>query len=126
VLLVLADRLSMDEVLQEARRGARDALTGLITAAHQEGSLRPDVTGGDIVLLVVRVTPPLPGLFPAEDNRRLGHRHLELILDGMLRFVSNENLPGPATSFDDVLPLGPSPGNRVNTDEIPTNETDHW
>jgi AcrR family transcriptional regulator len=125
VLLVLADRLSMDKMLLEARRRAGEALTALINAAHQEGSLRPDVTGGDIVLLAVRVTPPLlPGTIPSDDNR-LGHRHLELILDGLLRFVSNENLPGPATSFDDVLPLGPSSDNAVNIDEIPPTETDH-
>jgi hypothetical protein len=58
------------------------------------------VTTGDIGLLINRFTPPLPGVLSAEDNRRLSHRHLELVLDGLLGFMSEEQLPGPAISFE--------------------------
>jgi AcrR family transcriptional regulator len=116
VLLALTGRLDADEELLEARRRSRAAHNALITAAHQEGSLRPDVTAGDIAMLAVRFVQPLPGSFSPEDNNLLGHRHLEVILDGLLRFVSNENLPGPAFSFDDILQLGPD--NGAITDQV--------
>lgn len=126
IILALAGRFAPDDELLEARRRSRRAQNALITAAHQEGSLRPDVTAGDISLLAIRVTPPLPGMFSIEDNHRLSHRHLEVILDGLLRFVSNENLPGPAFSFDDTLQLGPGPDNGVITDENPSDEPGRW
>jgi AcrR family transcriptional regulator len=119
VLMALAGRLAKDDELLEARRRSREAHNALVNAAHREGSLRPDVTTGDVAMLFIRFTPPLPGTLSQEDNRRLSHRHLELAMDGLLRFVSNENLPGPAFSFDDILQLGPGPDNGVIPDEIP-------
>jgi hypothetical protein len=38
-------------------------------------SLRPEVASGDIGMLLVRLTRPLPGPIPPEVNRRLAHRH---------------------------------------------------
>lgn len=107
VMPVLASRLAMDEELQEARRATREAQTELAEAAHREGSLRPDVTAGDIGLLIMRLTPPLPSTMPPEDNHRLSHRHLELVLDGLLRLFHDDRLPGPAMSFTDLLRLQP-------------------
>jgi AcrR family transcriptional regulator len=126
VLLALAGRLATDDDLLDARRQSRKAHNALITAAHQEGSLRPDVTAGDIALLGVRVTPPLSAMFSTEDNHRLSHRQLEVILDGLLRFASNENLPGPAFSFDDILQLGPGPDNGAITNDIHAGEPGRW
>jgi AcrR family transcriptional regulator len=128
VLAVLADRLPMDEELLEARRLAREAQDELAKAAHREGSLRPDVTAGDISLLITRFTPPLPGRIHPEDNYRLSHRHLELLLDGLLRFLSQENLPGPAFSFDELTSLRPGPGEGYAgiTTEIRRNERARW
>jgi AcrR family transcriptional regulator len=110
VMPVLAERITMDDELMEARRRTRDAQDALSRAAHEEGSLRPDVTSGDISLLVIRLTPPLPGTLDPEDNHRLSHRHLELFLDGLLRFLSHETLPGPAMSFEELTKIIPSPG----------------
>jgi AcrR family transcriptional regulator len=109
VMPVLVDRLEMDDELLEARRVSREAHDALARAAHEEGSLRRDVTAGDIGLLIVRFTPPLQGLLSAEDNRRLSHRHLELMLDGLLRFLSHEQLPGPAMSFEELMAMEARP-----------------
>lgn len=103
--VLLADRVTMDEELLEARRLTKEAQEALTRAAHQEGSLRPDVTSGDISLLIIRLTPPLPGTLAPEDNHQLSHRHLELFLDGLLRFLSHEKLPGPALSFEELTKI---------------------
>ncbi|WP_233160875.1 SbtR family transcriptional regulator [Actinophytocola xanthii] len=124
VMPVLADRIPMDEELLAARRDSREAVDALVEAAHLEGSLRPDITSGDIGLLIIRLTPPLPGAMAPEDNHRLSHRHLELLLDGLLRFVSTEELPGPAISVDQLtrIPPGPGPGYAGMTAELRSKE----
>lgn len=116
VMPILAARFPEDDELTEARRETREAHEALIDAAHTEGSLRPDVTAGDIGLLIVRFTPPLPGPISAEDNERLSHRHLELMLDGLLRFLSHEVLPGPAMSFDELIQMRPDMGRGVTSE----------
>jgi AcrR family transcriptional regulator len=126
VLMALAGRLAADDELLDARRQSREAHNALINAAHKEGSLRPDVTAADVAMLAVRFTPPLPATISPEDNHRISHRHLELILDGLLRFVSNENLPGPAISFDDILQLGPGPDNGVKQGDNHPGEPARW
>lgn len=111
VMPVLADRIPMDEELMEARSKSRTSIDALAAAAHREGSLREDVTSGDISLLIIRLTPPLPGAMPPEDNHQLSHRHLELLLDGLVSVTSTtERLPGPAMSFDELTQIPPGPG----------------
>jgi AcrR family transcriptional regulator len=119
VMPILAARFPEDDELTEARAETREAHEALIHAAHSEGSLRPDVTAGDIGLLIVRFTPPLPGPISAEDNHRLSHRHLELMLDGLLRFLSHEVLPGPAMSFEELIQMRPDLGRGVTSELRP-------
>jgi len=128
VMPVLVDRIPMDDEMMEARRLCREAHDALAIAAHEEGSLRPDVTAGDISLLIIRFTPPLPGMISAEDNHRLSHRHLELMLDGLLRFLSHEQLPGPAMTFEELMERGPLPPQDYSriTNEIRTRERARW
>ncbi|HEV7647816.1 MAG TPA: hypothetical protein VGP26_06630 [Actinophytocola sp.] len=121
VMPILAARFADDDGLAEARHETREAHEALIKAAHDEGSLRPDVTAGDIGLLIVRFTPPLPGPISPEDNERLSHRHLELMLDGLLRFLSHEVLPGPAMSFDELIQMRPDLSRGV-TNELHAKE----
>ncbi len=128
VMPLLADRIPMDDEVMEARRLCREAHGALAVAAHEEGSLRPDVTAGDIGLLIIRFSAPVPGAGSAEDEYRLNHRHLELMLDGLLRFLSHERLPGPAMSFEELMEHGPLPGQdyaRI-TNEIRTRERARW
>jgi AcrR family transcriptional regulator len=96
VIPVLAERVPMDDAeLVAARDRSQAALERLVRTAHEEESLRPDVGSGDIGLLMIRMTPPLPVALSLEDNHRLSHRHLEVVLDGLLSFLAVDNtLPG--------------------------------
>ncbi len=95
-----------DEALHAARRASVERIERIIARARADGSLRPDVASGDIGLLLVRLTRPLPGAFPAEVDNQLAHRHLDLLLDG-LRSTANHGAPlhGPAMTFEDLADL---------------------
>jgi AcrR family transcriptional regulator len=95
-----------DEALRAARRASVERIERIVATAHAEGSLRADVASGDVGLLLVRLTRPLPGAFPAEVDNRLAHRHLAVLLDG-LRPAADRGapLPGPVTTFDDLAKM---------------------
>jgi AcrR family transcriptional regulator len=118
VMPMLAERVLMDEELVTARDASQEALTAVVRAAHDEGSLRPDVGSGDIGLLMIRMTPPLPVAIAPEDNHRLSHRHLELVLDGLLRFLAVDSLPGRPLDLEE---LGDIPRDE-NGDYLPVME----
>jgi len=109
VIPMLADRVLVDEEFVAARDGSQEALSAVVRAAHDEGSLRQDVGSGDIGLLMIRMTQPLPVSISNEDNHRLSHRHLELVVDGLLRFLAVDALPGG--------PLGLEELGRISLDE---------
>jgi AcrR family transcriptional regulator len=88
IMPIVTDQTLVDDELDAVRKESRDAFAALVKAAHDEGSLRPDVGPGDLVLLIIRMTPPLPVDVSFEDNHVLSHRQLELALDGLLRFVA--------------------------------------
>jgi AcrR family transcriptional regulator len=90
ILPMIADRIPGDKELFEARDESRRALEALVQAAHDEKSLRQDIGPGDINLLVIRVARPLPLPIDPEVNRRLSHRHAEIILDGLVQFNAAE------------------------------------
>jgi AcrR family transcriptional regulator len=103
-------QLDQDEQLLAARRASTEALNQIIATAHDDASLRADVASGDIGLLLVRLTRPLPGPFPATVNHRLAHRHLDLVLDGLRSSTApRRSLPEPAMTFEDLaaMPLRP-------------------
>ncbi|HEV2784096.1 MAG TPA: TetR/AcrR family transcriptional regulator [Actinophytocola sp.] len=111
VIPALLDEISMDD---EEIRAVSDPgvklIQGLIDAAKRDGALRPDVTFGDIGTLVVRLSRPLPGSFPREVNDRLGHRHLDLLINGLRATQGAEaDIGGPAMTFDDLQEMRRSP-----------------
>jgi hypothetical protein len=68
------------------------------------------VAFGDIGLMVVRLTRPLPGPFPREVDDRLAHRHLDLLIDG-LRAAHDGNsalLDGPGLTLADLRAMAPT------------------
>src|SRR5262249_56821901 len=87
---------SDEEETTAARRAAPAEIQALVDAAHRAGVLRPDVTSGDIGMLIVRLSRPLAG-FPPEIQYGLSHRHLNLLIDG-LRATARQpaELGGPA------------------------------
>jgi AcrR family transcriptional regulator len=98
-----------DEETLLARAEASRPLQAIIDAAHSAGMLRPDVTFGDIGLLVIRFSRPLPGGFPRDLNDRLAHRHLDLLVSG-LRAVDSADvqvLGGPLLTLQDLRALSP-------------------
>jgi AcrR family transcriptional regulator len=112
---VVVGELEIDQnpELMAARQASVEPLNQIIAAAHADGSLRPEVASGDIGLLLVRLTRPLPGPFPPEVNQRLAHRHLDLVLAGLRSSNSAEaSLPGPAMTFQDLraMPKDARPG----------------
>jgi AcrR family transcriptional regulator len=102
-----------DEEIRCARETGSAALQALADAARQAGTLRADVTSGDIGMLIARLSRPLPGGFAPETNARLSHRHLDLVIDG-LRATARQpaQLSGPALNLADLRHL-PQPGTRA-------------
>lgn len=112
---VVVAQLEMDQdaELIAARRASVEPLDQIIAGAHADGSLRPDVASGDIGLVLVRLTRPLPGPFPPEVNERLAHRHLDLVLAGLRSSnLSKARLPGPAMTFEDLRAMARTAGSR--------------
>jgi AcrR family transcriptional regulator len=112
-----------DEEIRRARESGSAALQALADAAHQAGTLRTDVTSGDIGMLIVRLSRPMPGGFPPETNAGLSHRHLDLVIDG-LRATARQpaQLSGPALNIADLRRLLPAGGPAASHDppEPPT------
>jgi AcrR family transcriptional regulator len=68
---------------------------GLLSAAQVSGSLRPDVTFGDVGLMLARLARPVPGLSD-EMEMAFGRRHAELFLHGLRVDSAAPALTGPA------------------------------
>src|SRR3989442_2506526 len=72
-----------DEEILRARTAGSSPVEEMIRAAQAEGTLRPDVAFGDIGLMIVRLSRPLPGFFPQPLEAELAHRRLDLVIDGL-------------------------------------------
>ncbi len=103
--LVLGSLDFDDSELAPAREGSAQAVARIVDAAHGAGALPEDVTFADIGMLLVRLARPLPGPIPPELNDRLGHRHLDLLIDGLRPGPARRPLPGPALSRADLNEL---------------------
>jgi AcrR family transcriptional regulator len=93
----------LDDELTRARETAVEPLVRTIEQAQADGSLRSDVAFGDISLILIRLSRPLPQGFTPELDNRLAHRHIELVLAG-LRAGATPPAPlsGPALSLGDL------------------------
>lgn len=136
IMPMLSERVAGDEELFAAHDESKRALEALIKAAHDEGSLRPDIGAGDIGLLVIRMARPLPGPISAEANNLLSHRHAEVVLDGLLRFLAADSLGDSPLQMSElnvrpdtddgpvwVEPSGCWTGNRLSTVVGPAADT---
>jgi AcrR family transcriptional regulator len=103
----LLGRVSLAETgLAAARERLTAVATAVVAAAHRAGTLRPDVTFGDLGLLVMRLSRPLPGPFSAELDRDLAHRQLDLLIDGLRADrPAATPLPGPALDLAELRAL---------------------
>ncbi|MEU8923554.1 helix-turn-helix domain-containing protein [Kitasatospora sp. NPDC048545] len=108
-IVVLLEHLVVDGELVAVRRGAVTAVERLLRAAQEAGRLRPDVGTGDLVLLCVRLSRPLPGGLAALDaDGSLVHRHLDLALAGLA--AAPDGVSGRALGFDEVIAAAGRPG----------------
>ena len=94
----LAGAFTPTQELQRAGRDAHAATQRLLDRAKAAGALHPDITVGDISLLLeqlqaVQVADP-------DRTRQLRHRYLALLLDGLHRPATP--LPGPAPSWEEI------------------------
>ncbi|MFE4801835.1 hypothetical protein ACFRFL_44600 [Streptomyces sp. NPDC056708] len=97
---VLLERLVVDQELIEIRTRTSRALDHLIRAAHESDRLRPEVGAGDLILLSIRLSRPLPGgLSRLDADGTLLHRHLDLALDGL----TTQSAPAPAPAPGEPL-----------------------
>jgi AcrR family transcriptional regulator len=103
--------LDTDEEIRRARDAAVEPVEHMIELAQRDGSIRPEVAFGDIGLMLVRLSRPLPGAFPRELDDRLAHRHVDLFVQGLrgANAPAMKPLPDPAMSLAD-LRNGSPPG----------------
>ena len=121
VIPVLLAAVAFDDAeIARARDAGPGTIEALVDAAKSAGALRPDVTAGDIGLLIVRLSRPLPGGFTRETNNSLSHRHLDVVLDG-LSAAARQPAPlvGPAMTFEHLreFPLTPPSSPRIRGED---------
>ncbi|MEV6106719.1 helix-turn-helix domain-containing protein [Streptomyces sp. NPDC051940] len=98
VMPAIAGRFAIEEVLRGVGRDAMLPLHEQLVEAQAEGLIRKDVVLGDITLMIIRLSRPLPGDDIPED-RGIAHRQLEVYLDGLRPAAARERttrLPRPA------------------------------
>lgn len=96
---------------EEVAEHACDALTRLVAQAHADGALRPEVTAVDVAMLLVRLCQPIPGGPAPELGLRLAHRHVDLVLAGLLARTGQDapEIGGPALSIPELTALRTQP-----------------
>ncbi|SKY84270.1 TetR family transcriptional regulator [Mycobacteroides abscessus subsp. bolletii] len=114
VMPVLLEGLVVDDELVRIRTETAGVVEALIDAAHRSGQLRADVGMGDLVLLSIRLSRPLPGgLDRLDADGDLLHRHLDLALDGLDAASASKAgaAPEPSArlSFDDLVTAADRP-----------------
>jgi hypothetical protein len=66
------------------------------------------VTFGDIGLMIIRLSRPLPGTFPGHVAEDLAHRHLDLLVSGLATAGTNaQKLSGPSLTLEDLRAMPP-------------------
>src|SRR4029453_4800589 len=83
VLPGLIGLVEADEGVAGGRDNLAEAAREVVERAHAAGTLRQDVAEGDIGTMLIRLSRPLQTPLPSELDRALGHRHLDVLLDGL-------------------------------------------
>jgi AcrR family transcriptional regulator len=99
VMPSLFGRVEFVELLDE-ERDAVGPLGHLMARARDAGLLRDDVVTGDVVLMILRLTRPMPGGGFSQDGA-LAHRQLDIYVDGLRPPAAGphrKGLPEPAIS----------------------------
>ncbi|MEU8873311.1 helix-turn-helix domain-containing protein [Streptomyces javensis] len=83
VMPALLGRFTVDEILDSVPGDAVDLIDAMLLRAQARGLIRSDVVFGDITLMIIRLTRPLPGggRFAPDDG--IAHRQLDVYIDGL-------------------------------------------
>lgn len=110
VIPALLEEISLDGAeMARVRSAGSQEMQRLVIAAQRAGMLRRDITAADIGTIIVRLSRPLPGPFPADLNASLAHRHLDLMIGGLrARPGRPARISGPRMSLEDLQDMTPS------------------
>jgi AcrR family transcriptional regulator len=96
VMPALVGRVGFDGEFERLRRAVGARVDALLARAQEAGLVRADIAFGDVVLLIARLSRPLPGPFDRSADADFAHRHLDLCLDGLaVRPAADRPLTGP-------------------------------
>jgi AcrR family transcriptional regulator len=103
VISTLLDQLDLNDAeLGPARQRSGRLAEELVNAAVDAGELRKDATFGDVGVMLVRLSRPLPGPIPTETQDALAHRHADIFLAGLRSDAVLDSLHGPALDLADL------------------------
>lgn len=114
VMPAIAAALPRDDPdVASARGRSAAAVSRLIAAAQRDGAIRPDLTFGDVSLLLIRLARPLPPGQERAVQEDVAHRHLAIVLAGMR--PGDRPLPGAGVDLADLRRSRAArrPGNRT-------------
>jgi AcrR family transcriptional regulator len=115
VIPTLLDAVDLDEPELNAARERSAAIAGeLLDAARDSGALRKDATFGDLGLMLVRLSRPLPGPIPPETQAALAHRHADVFLAGLRSDAAGRGLGGPELELADLHALRAAVSSRAS------------
>jgi len=86
--------------LAAARRRSVTAVARLIDNAQRDGAIRPDVTFGDLSMLLIRLARPLPPGQDRDVQDEVAARHLAIVLGGLRS--ADEPLPGTGLELENL------------------------
>ena len=98
-----------DEEFSAIRMESASLLEEMIDRAQAERTLRPGIVFGDIALLLVRLSRPLPGTLDRARDLEMAQRHLTLLIDGMRTERATGELTGVELTLDDLRSLPNEP-----------------
>jgi AcrR family transcriptional regulator len=108
VMPAIAAAIDRDDAeLAALRARSVTAITALIGNAQRDGGIRPDVTFGDISLLLIRLARPLPPGHDRAVQDAAAQRQLAIVLAGLR--PGGETLPGRGLTLADLRAQGPAP-----------------
>jgi AcrR family transcriptional regulator len=108
VMPAIAAAIDRDDAeLAALRARSVTAIAALIGNAQRDGGIRPDVTFGDISLLLIRLAWPLPPGHDRAVQDAVAQRQLAIVLAGLR--PDGEPLPGPGLTLADLRAQGPAP-----------------
>lgn len=102
-LPALVGHVVFDDAIDDARLNVANRLQPMLKRAQEAGLVRPDVEFGDITLMVMRLSRPLPAVTKLLIDTDIAHRHLDIYLDGLRAAgsVRRSELPGPVVTLAD-------------------------